>query len=112
MTDPVTPPTTPSDDVPPKTFRDDELVYVDPDARTVVGTLEWMRNGNPKSKLRPAEDPPKDGRRRNTARKSYPWGTYRSMKRVFKLEGKLKREENTQTLDDVLPKALKDAFWD
>ena len=30
-------------------FQDVDLVYVDPDARAVVGRVEWSKTGNPKS---------------------------------------------------------------
>ena len=105
-------------------YKDDDLVYVDPLARTVVGIVEWDKNGKPKSM--PMKDasavededqaPEKDAKgkpvRKRRAR-NYPWGTYRSMKRIYKLEGKPpKGPESTATLDDVIEKALKEPFWD
>lgn len=94
------------------TYSDTDLVYVDPDTKTVIGPLEWNRNGNPK--VKPFVHPPmdKDGKpARRSGRKNYPWGTYKSMKGAFKLEGK-KRHEANKTLDEILVKALKEAFWD
>lgn len=100
----------------PGTFRDDELVYVDPDTKTVMGRLEWSRNGNPKAMaVKPsAPSPDKKGKDddRRRGRKYYPWGTYKSLKNVFKLEGKQRKAENTLTLNDILPIALEQAFWD
>lgn len=108
-------------------YKDDDLVYVDPDSRTVVGIVEWNTNGRPKSLQRAVpvterddveESPVKkpDGkrpaRRPATRLRYYPWGTYRSMKRIYKLEGKLPREESPYTLDDVIEKALSQPFWD
>ncbi len=99
----------------PGTYRNDELVYVDPDAKTVVGRVEWSKTGNPKSMLVPKNPEPTakdkdDGRKR--WRKNYPFGTYKSMKNAFKLEGKQKKGENTRTLEEILPIALEQAFWD
>jgi hypothetical protein len=117
----------------PGVYKDDDLVYVDPDSRTVVGLVEWSKSGNPKSLLmkeileeeedepKPADAKttakPKDakdaGKRRRVRRQRfYPWGTYRSMKRIYKIEGKITREENQKTLDEVMEKALKEPFWD
>lgn len=119
MTDSVTPPAAQTTESSGATIRDDELVYVDPDSRTVVGRVEWNRNGNPKSM--PFKQPESDTaaqsktkgkeERRRSGRKFYPWGSYRSMKNAFKLEGKKKTEGN-KTLDEVLPKALEAPFWD
>ncbi len=99
-------------------YSDDELVYVDPDARAVVGKVEWTKNGEkPKSMAIPAspaaESTRKAGERpRRSHRKYYPWGTYRSMKRAFKIDGAAKEAEPNRPLDEVLPKAVKDPFWD
>jgi hypothetical protein len=112
----------------PGVYRDDEIVYVDPDTRLVVGRLEWSRSGNPKSMPYKAPEPepeapkekPKEGavkgkpeRRRGSGRKNYPYGTYKSMKNAFRLEGKQKKGDPTGvTLDDVIEKALAQPFWD
>lgn len=117
-------------------YKDEDLVYVDPESRTVVGLVEWSNAGRPKSlaMTKPAEEPPKDlpvapeatpaadvqpgkpDRRRDKRgpmrTRYYPWGTYRSMKRVYKIEGKLIKEESNKTLDDVIEKALNEPFWD
>ena len=104
-------------------YNDDDLVYVDPETRTVVGKVEWSKNERPKSKAYappPAKEeaaagdnkPGKKGERRGGwHRQHYPWGTYRSMKRIYKLEGKMKDPEPNRTLEEVLPKALSQAFW-
>jgi len=95
-----------------ETYDDNDLVYVDPDARIVLGLVEWSRNGNPKAlpvQAAPAAD--KEKGRRSFGRKHYPWGTYRSMKNVYRLEGK-KRHDGEKSLDEVLPKALEMPFWD
>jgi hypothetical protein len=112
----------------PVTYKEDDLVYVDPDTRTVVGLVQWLPDGHPKALARPTiamdkddddEEPAAkkpDGKRPRVRRaprvRYYPWGTYRSMKRVYKLEGKQPREESPYTLDDVIEKALSQPFWD
>ncbi|TSC57558.1 MAG: hypothetical protein Greene041619_1074 [Candidatus Peregrinibacteria bacterium Greene0416_19] len=96
-------------------FRDTDLVYVDPDARAVVSIVEWSRNGNPRSLTMPekeAHDGKGERRRGSSGRKHYPWGTYRSMKNVYRLEGKQKKPEPGKTLDQVIDRALQEAFWD
>lgn len=88
------------------TFQDDDLVYVDPDTKSVLGPLEYGKNGNPKSI--PYKEVESSGNK--SWRKFYPWGTYRSMKRAFRLEGKVRDEGNGETLDTVLPKLLNDSL--
>lgn len=108
MTDP-TPPPTAAVTSGPTSFKDDDLVYVDPDTKAVVGMVEWGKTGNPKSRVTDNVET-EDGRRRY--RKFYPFGTYRAMKRAFHLEGKHKRVDSNAKLDDVIEKALAQAFWD
>ncbi len=105
----------------PETYKDEDLVYVDPDTRSVVGRVEWTKTERPVSKAyapatpKPAKAPKgKDStkeEKRSFWRKFYPWGTYRSMKRIYKIEGKIKDPEPNKTLEEVLPKALNEAFW-
>ncbi len=96
-------------------YSDDDLVYVDPDSRTVIGRVEW--NGekpvskayvpvqkDPATTKKPSDDRP-------FFRKFFPFGTYRTMKKVFKIEGKVKEAEPNRTFEEVLPKALNEAFW-
>ncbi len=96
-------------------YADDDLVYVDPETNVVVGRVEWSRTGNPKSlpiQRNQNGDEEKETSRRGRFRKVYPWGTYRAMKNVFKVAGKQKRKDPNHTLDEVLPRALTEAFWD
>ncbi len=107
-------------------YKEDDLVYVDPDAKTVVGLVEWNTAGRPKALAmksavveiddEPAAEPGAKPKGRVPMRprriRYYPWGTYRSMKRVYKLEGKPVRVEQTNTLEEVIEKALKEPFWD
>lgn len=117
----------------PLVYKDEDLVYVDPDKRTVVGLVEFNKAGNPKSlamKMEEVDDdeeevaapkadaaakPDAKGRvRRPRIRRQrfYPWGTYRSMKKIYKIEGKQRAEASQKTLDEVMEKALKEPFWD
>lgn len=116
MTDePTTTPAAPA----PQTWKDDDLVYVDPDTKTVVGRVEFDKNDKPKSlaykPLTPVAKPgvkAEKSEKRSYFRKLYPFGTYKSMKKIFKVEGKIKEAEPNKTLEEVLPKALNEAFWD
>lgn len=129
MADDVVPPAQGSAPSEPSTsaYKDDDLVYVDPHARTVVGRVEFLPNGKAKAmpvKTEAVEDIPEEpemndskaekGKRKKpaTRQRYYPWGTYRSMKRVYKIEGKQIKPESPYTLDQVMEKALKEPFWD
>jgi hypothetical protein len=102
----------------PIEYKDDDLVYVDPDNRTIVGLVQWSNTGKPKAmpmKMEETdeEEEGKDGKRRRKKRQRYyPWGTLRSMKRVYKIGGKVIGEDNRKTLDEVIEKALKEPYWD
>lgn len=117
---------TPSDSpVSASPYKDDDLVYVDPETRTVIGRVEWNKTGDkPLSKAyvaptamavlaggKPVAKGKGKEEKRSFWRRMYPWGTYRSMKRIFKVEGKIKDAEPNKTLEEVLPKALNEAFW-
>src|SRR3989338_2788211 len=104
-------------------YKDDDLVYVDPHLKIVVGLVEFTETGKSKPLAMKTEEPvelgtdddtkkdPK-GRRPVRRQRYYPWGTYRSMKRIYKLEGKITKQESPYTLDQVMEKALKEPFWD
>ncbi len=101
-----------ADDVIVPQWQPDDLVYVDPDTNSVVSKVEWSPNGLPKI-LPYVEKPVPEGKeRRRSWRKNYPWGTYRSMKNVFKVDGKPRKKEPTKTLDEVIEVALKEPYWD
>lgn len=104
------------------TYKDDDFVYVHPDERKVVGRVEWNKNGNAKELAMPdtvveeTDEKPakgkgaKGGFRRR--KRYFPWGTYKSMKAIYKLEGKVKKDEPNRTLDEVMSKAVEQPFWD
>lgn len=100
-----------------ESYKDEDLVYVDPDTRTVVGLVEWSNSGKPKPcpmKTEEVDDEEGEERRRRRRQRFYPWGTYRSMKKVYKIEGKVRdnKDENRKTLDEAMALALKEPFWD
>ncbi len=97
-----------TDDTPKPAFRDDELVYVDPDSRSVIGPIEWSKNGNPKSMPVPPKVTEEKGGRRRNERKHYPWGTYRSMKHAFNLEGKQRKSAEGIPLEEAIARTQKD----
>ena len=83
-------------------YNDDDLVYVDPETRSVVKRVETDENGNTKPL------PYQSALGKERWRKFYPWGTYRSMKKTYRLEGKRKELDGNLALDDVLPLFMKD----
>ena len=98
------------------TFSDEDLVYVDPDERKVVGKVEFNATGKPKSMTVPGPAPSENGDdvkpERRRRRKFFPWGTYRSMKKIYKIEGKVREERPMLTLDEAIVKAMAEPFWD
>ena len=97
-------------------YQDTDLVYVDTDNRVVLGLLQWTKNGNPQPLEKPAKEEkvPEKGkpRKRRQRKEYYPWGTYRTMKRLYRLEGKEKEIDKYQSFDEALQKATHEAFWD
>ena len=90
----------------PSDYNDDDLVYVDPETRTVIGKVEWDAKEQPQSKK--YESKKEEGKK--VWRKFFPWGTYRSMRGAFRIDGKRVEEESAETLDEVLPKMLNDTL--
>jgi hypothetical protein len=87
----------------PASYADDDLVYVDPAAKKVLGKVEFDERGNPKARPYPRD-------RGQAWRDFFPCGTYRGMKRAFRVGGKVAEEKGQATLDEVLPKFLNDAL--
>lgn len=105
--------------MPETTYNDDDLVYVDPKKKAVVGIVQWSDAGKPQKmemklpeKEEAQEDEKPKGRRRPAKKRYYPWGTYRSMKKMFRIEGKEKEIENYKTLDTAIELAVNEPFWD
>lgn len=108
-------------------YKDDDLVYIDPAKKAVVGKVEFDKNGKPIKKEMVIDDSKntdesdeKDkekgkgrGKRRSRNKKQYYiWGTYRSAKKMYNIEGKWREEEENKTFDDALQLALKEPYWD
>lgn len=104
-------------------YKDDDLVYVDPDQRVVIGIVQWSNSGRPKALAIPKAEvveedetdakPDAKGKRRVSRRQRYyPWGTYRTMKKIYKIEGKVITEKTPLTLDAAIEKCLVEPFWD
>tara|TARA_Y100000310_G_C20332131_1_gene645790 strand:+ start:217 stop:528 length:312 start_codon:yes stop_codon:yes gene_type:complete len=98
-------------------YTDGDFVYVDPSKREVMGRVEWSKNGVPqkmekKFVEKDSEEEPKKGRRRKRKKQYYPWGTYRTMKKLFRIEGKEKEIENYRPLDEAMTLSIKETYWD
>lgn len=95
-------------------YLDTDFLYFDTDTRTVIGRVEWTKSGDVKPLQKPER--PQEGterRRRGRPRKEYYiWGTYRSLKRLYNLEGKSPQQERTQTLDEAMARSLQEVYWD
>jgi hypothetical protein len=99
-------------------YSDEDFVYVDPKTRQVVGLVEWTTNGTPiplEMKL-PEPEVDEEGEKRRKFRKPrkryYPWGQYRTMKKLYKIEGKQKDAESYIDLDEAMKKAVQEPYWD
>jgi len=100
-------------------YADSDFLYFDTRTRTVIGPVQWTPLGNVKPLERPLEPdrPQKEGappRRihRSREKEYYIWGSYRSLKRLYNLEGKPKNVERTQTLDEAMARSSTEAYWE
>lgn len=96
-------------------YKKDDFVYVDPDLKKAVGLVEWDKDGNPLPKEWPypeREDGKKPMRKPRT--RYYPWGSYHTMCKLYKLEGKVKDKdpEDYIQLDDAIEKLQEEPYWD
>lgn len=96
-------------------YVDDDLVYADPEKRVIIGKVEFGKNGNAKPLQMPdVVRPVKEGeeRRRGKPRKRfYPWGTYRSMRKLYKIDGGVVEADRQIPLDVAMEKSAKEPFW-
>ncbi|OGJ69626.1 hypothetical protein A3G69_01490 [Candidatus Peribacteria bacterium RIFCSPLOWO2_12_FULL_53_10] len=101
--------------MPDSPYTDDDLVYADPEKRVIISKVEFGKNGNAKPLQMPdVVRPVKEGeeRRHSKPRKRfYPWGTYRSMRKLYKIDGGVVEADRRITLDDAMVKSSKEPFW-
>lgn len=102
------------------TYRDDDFVYVDPRAKTVLGKVQWLKEGIAQPVTLPEQEgikderprPGKDDRRgHKKPLKASPWGSYRSLKHAFRLEGKEPETEGRYTAQEAIDKFVVDPFF-
>ncbi|MCA9371168.1 MAG: hypothetical protein KC680_04375 [Candidatus Peregrinibacteria bacterium] len=103
-------------------YKPDDFVYVDPDAKKAIGLVEWDKDGNPVAKEWPypeiqkqeQADDKKHRRPRKKKVRYYPWGSYHTMCKLYKLEGKVKDKEVDSyiTLDTAIGNLQENPFWD
>jgi len=95
-------------------YSDSDFLYFDTEKRAVIGPVEWTKTGNVKPLEKPSAFAEAGERtfRRKPRKEYYIWGTYRSLKRLYNLEGKAKREESTQTLDEAMARSMQEPYWD
>ena len=103
-------------------FQPDDFVYVDPDARTAVGLVERDKDGNAVPRQWPrvqkeskddADDKPKAKPFRKPRVRYYPWGSYRTMSKLYKLQGKVKDKDTEDyiQLDVAINKLQEEPYW-
>lgn len=98
-------------------FRDDDLVYADPDRRVIVGRVEFAKNGNAKPLQVPdlpevpdAKTPKRAGK--PPRKRYYPWGTYKTMRKLYRIDGGVEEQERNIPLEDAIMRSMKEPFWD
>ena len=96
-------------------YSDDDLVYADPEKRVIIGKVEFGKNGSAKPLQMPEvvrSVKEGDERRHSKPRKRYyPWGTYRSMRKLYKIDGGIVEADRRITLNDAMEKSAKEPFW-
>lgn len=103
-------------------YQDGDFVYVDPDKRVVIGKVEWVKEGVPKRIEWEVEssEPKKENsgaekrKPRKKKKRYYPWGTYHTIKKLYKIEGReaQQKEERYIPLEDAIVKLMDEPFWD
>ena len=93
-------------------YSKDDFVYVDPDTRTAIRKVQWDKHGSAIPMEWPR--PEKDGAKRYTKKRYYPWGTYATMCKLYKLKGKVKDKdaEGYITIEDAINKLQSEPYWD
>ena len=98
-------------------FSDDDLVYVDPQKKMVIGPIEFTKKGTVEKKemlveVESTDASEKPKRRRSPKKRYYPWCSYKTAKKIYRVEGKYIEPDNHKPFEEVLSLALDHAFWD
>ena len=97
------------------TYSPNDFVYIDPTARKAVGLVEWDKHGDAVPKEWPYEETKETKRpTRKKRTRYYPWGSYKTMSKLYKLEGKVKDKDTEDyiALDAAIGKLQEAPFWD
>lgn len=98
-------------------YNDNDFVYVDVQAKKIIGVVEWNKDGNAVKKEKIFVEPPepKEGEtgkiRRRKSTMYYPWCSYATAKKVYNIEGKFNEKEDYEPFEIVLQKALEKPYW-
>ncbi|PIP65408.1 hypothetical protein COU77_03250 [Candidatus Peregrinibacteria bacterium CG10_big_fil_rev_8_21_14_0_10_49_16] len=91
-------------------YHNEDLVYVDPESKTIIGKVEWSRNGKLKSLPMPQQGKKEEVRMRK--RKFSPVCSYKSARRIWKIGGALEPRQPT-LFEDALAKVIEgQPYWD
>ena len=94
-------------------YHDDDFVYVDPDKKVVVSKVEWDANGKPIPKERVIEEKG-DTKGRKRKKRYYPWGSYKTLCKLYSLKGKVKEKETESSipLPAAIDRLMEEPYWD
>ncbi len=101
-------------------FNDEQFVYVDPELRLAIGAVEWDSDGNaiPKQWPRKEREHPSGGKeklkvRRQPHERFYPWGAYKTVSKIYRLQGKAKEKELDRyiPLENAIGKLQEEPYW-
>lgn len=95
-------------------YKPDDFVYVDPDAKVAIGLVEWDKDGNALPKEWPRPPRPDDTKVfRKPKIRYYPWGSYKTMTKLYKLQGKVRDKDTDEyiLLDDAINKLQENPYW-
>ncbi|MDA1208507.1 MAG: hypothetical protein O2904_00550 [bacterium] len=105
------------------TYNDEDLVYVNPKKKQIVSAVNWTKDGNveplemvderdEKHEENDEEEKPKGRYIRKKKTRYYPWGTYRTMKKLYRIEGKERDTENYIDLNKAIDLSMEQPYWE